>query len=386
MPFNILVVDDEPDLELLIRQKFRRQIRDQEFTFEFARNGVEALEMLAANRATDLVLTDINMPEMDGLTLLAKIGELDVLLKSVIVSAYGDMGNIRTAMNRGAADFLVKPIDLQDLEITVRKTLLELVALREAIEAQTQLLALRNELEIAATIQRSMLPRSDAAFSDRLEFEIAAEMVPAREVGGDLYDFFLIDDDHLGFLIGDVSGKGVPAAIFMATSRTLLKSSGIQGLAPDPCLEHVNDLLCLDNSSEQFVTVFYGILKVRTGEIAYSVGGHNPPYVLRRDGTVECLAGTGGTVLGVLRGIRHQTKRTVLARDETIFLYTDGITEAMDREGRLFSEARLRQSLERADRDAPKTVIRHVLDDVKAHSSGAPQSDDITALAIRYAG
>src|SRR5262245_2478851 len=132
-----------------------------------------------------------------------------------------------------------------------------------------------------------------------------------------------------------------------------VKSSGVQRLAPCQCLEHVNDLLCLDNSTEPFVTIFYGILKVRTGELVYSVGGHNPPYVLRGDGTVECLPGIGGTVLGVLRGVRHQTKRTMLARDQTIFVYTDGITEAMDREGRLFSEPRLRSSLARADRGSP---------------------------------
>jgi YesN/AraC family two-component response regulator len=123
MPAKILVVDDEPDLELLIRQKFRRQIRDKEFEFVFARNGVEALNTLQTDQAIDLVLTDINMPEMDGLTLLAKLDDLNPILRTVIISAYGDMANIRAAMNRGAYDFLTKPIDFQDLEITIHRTL-----------------------------------------------------------------------------------------------------------------------------------------------------------------------------------------------------------------------------------------------------------------------
>src|SRR5689334_16930675 len=130
MAVKILVVDDEPDLELLVRQKFRRQIREQVYSFLFAGNGVEALRILQDNADVDLVLTDINMPEMDGLTLLLKLGELDRVLKSVIVSAYGDMENIRTAMNRGAADFLTKPIDLQDMEITVNKMMEELTELK----------------------------------------------------------------------------------------------------------------------------------------------------------------------------------------------------------------------------------------------------------------
>ena len=159
MPAKILVVDDEPDLKLLIQQKFRRQIRDGRFDFLFAHNGVEALAQLDANPNVDLILSDINMPEMDGLTLLTKLPQSPNQLKAVMVSAYGDLQNIRTAMNRGAFDFVTKPIDFEDLEVTIQKTVEELLKLRDGLKARQELLAIRRELDVARQIQQSILPR-----------------------------------------------------------------------------------------------------------------------------------------------------------------------------------------------------------------------------------
>jgi phosphoserine phosphatase RsbU/P len=386
MPVKILVVDDEPDLEVLIRQKFRRQIRNDEFRFVFAQNGVEALQKLEENADIEIVLTDINMPEMDGLSLLVRLNELNLLLKAVIVSAYGDMENIRTAMNRGAADFLTKPIDFQDLEITVNKTLKQLQVLKEAVQTHDQLLAIRHELEIASNIQQAILPRTFPAFPERKDFDLFAAMLPAREVGGDFYDFFLIDNDRLGFVIGDVSGKGVPAAIFMAMSRTLLKATALAGARPAECLQRVNRVLCLDNSSEMFVTVFYGILDTRTGAIEYGNGGHNPPYLLRANGEIEALESTGGMVLGAIEDVSYRSKTVALRPGDGIFLYTDGITEAMDGAGELFSDGRLRAFLGKLNDSPPAEIVRAVVDEVKRYSAAVAQSDDIAAVAIKYAG
>jgi sigma-B regulation protein RsbU (phosphoserine phosphatase) len=211
-------------------------------------------------------------------------------------------------------------------------------------------------------------------------------MLPAREVGGDFYDFFLLDDTHLGIVVGDVSGKGVPAALFMAISRTLLKSVALTGAPPAECLRRVNALLCLDNSAEMFVTVFYGVLHTRTGGLEYSNGGHNPPYLLRREGALEVLPGTGGIVLGVLDDVRSNAKTAVMRPGDTIFLYSDGVTEAMDSDGNLFSDSRLQAALQQCGATAAATVIPTVLEAVSAHAAGAPQSDDITAMAIRYHG
>ena len=164
---KILVVDDEADLELLIRQKFRKQIQSGAYTFMFARNGVEALDQLDHDRDIEVVLTDINMPEMDGLTLLVKLSELDRVLRAVVVSAYGDLDNIRTAMNRGAFDFLTKPIDFADLEITVEKTIKQVAQLRQALREHARLEAVQHELEMAHTMQQSILPRIFPPFPER---------------------------------------------------------------------------------------------------------------------------------------------------------------------------------------------------------------------------
>src|SRR5512145_2073401 len=182
MPTKILVVDDEPDLQALISQKFRKQVRDHEYVFTFAESGAAALRELEADGDVDLVMTDINMPEMDGLTLLAKINERYPLIKSLIVSAYGDMANIRTALNRGAFDFITKPIDFQDLEITLGKTIQAALAHKQSARDRDRLVALQRELDVAWRIQSAIVPRTFPPFPERPEFEIQAEMIPAREV------------------------------------------------------------------------------------------------------------------------------------------------------------------------------------------------------------
>ena len=241
-----------------------------------------------------------------------------------------------------------------------------------------------SELRIASEIQKSILPRTFPPFPDREDFEIYAETIPAREMGGDFYDFFLIDADHLGFVIADVSDKGMPAAIFMAVSRTLIKATALTGVAPGECLRHVNSLLCPDNDSAMFVTVFYGILDTKTGEVEYSNAGHNLPYLLRISGEIEVVRGTGGMALGVMENVTFETKRVVLRGSDALFLYTDGITEALDPEGHLFSDDRLRTFLREVTGLPPTNILRRAVAEVRAFSAGAPQSDDITALALYY--
>ena len=257
------------------------------------------------------------------------------------------------------------------------------LALQEATRDREQLFALRRELDIARSIQQSILPRT---FPRRSDLELFAEMLPAREVGGDFYDFFPVDDAHLGIVVGDVSGKGVPAALFMAVSRTVLRSVALARLAPAECLRRVNALLCLENSAELFVSVFYGVLDTRTGELAYSNGGHNPPYVVRGTGEVRLLEHDGGTVLGVLDDAGYEERRVALGPGDGVFLYTDGVTEAMDADGALFSDPRLETVLAAHGDSTPEAITRAVIDEVRRYSASVPQSDDITALALRYHG
>lgn len=383
MPIKILVVDDEPDLELMIAQKFRKQVRQKELEFIFAQSGVAALAKLHADEAIDVVLTDINMPEMDGLTLLSKINEAFPLVKSVIVSAYGDMKNIRTALNRGAFDFITKPIEFEDLEITLNKTIQESEARKQAAKDRDRVIALQRELDVARRIQQSILPRTFPA-SDR--FELHAHMITAKEVGGDLYDFFAVDDQKLGFLIGDASGKGIPAALFMAVSRTLLRATALSGMAPHECLQQVNRLLHGSSDFETFVTIFYGILDTASGAIAYCNGAHNPPYIIRADGKVEATGAPDGLMLGLFAQADYQPNRLQLHPGEALVLYTDGVTEAKNPESEDFSEYRLETCLQRNAKASVSDTITAVMNDVQAFVNGAPQADDITMMALRYKG
>lgn len=255
------------------------------------------------------------------------------------------------------------------------KNLTETTAIKERIES---------ELKIARAIQMSMVPKIFPPFPDRPEFDLYAVIEPAKEVGGDFYDFFFTDDEHLYFVIGDVSDKGVPASLFMAVTKTLIRSQTSKEMSPDEVLTRVNQDLCVDNDSNMFVTVFCGVLHTRTGEVWYSNGGHNPPYLLSASGEVETLERTGGLVLGVMDDMPYQSKQVTLSTGDSLFLFTDGITEAMDCHDDLFSDARLRAVLRQMHGASSAEIIRGVVSEVERFAAGAPQSDDITALALVY--
>lgn len=386
MKVKIMVVDDEVDLEPLILQKFRRQIRDNVYDFVFAHNGLEALTLLIEQPDIRLILSDINMPEMDGLTLLTKLKELkSPWLKTVIVSAYGDMENIRTAMNRGAYDFLTKPISFDDLEITINKTLDEINMIWKSVQEHDQLVSIQHDLQTASEIQQAILPKSFPPFPGRTEFSIFASMIAANEVGGDFFDFFLIDNERLGFVIGDVSGKGVPAAIFMAVSRTLIRATGIKGISPAECMNNVNRLLCNESVSSMFVSVFYGIFNTSTGEVEYVNAGHNPPYIISGN-NVRQLEMTNGIILGCMDEFDFISKKVNLRPGDQLFLYTDGVTEAFNISEELYGEKRLESFLLANMSLDIEEVVKRSIQEIALFSSGIRQSDDITLLGIHYNG
>jgi len=382
---KIMVVDDEPDLQMLILQKFRRRIHNDDYEFFFAENGNEAIDLLNGAEDISLILSDINMPKMDGLTLLQKLQEKEnPALKTVIVSAYGDMENIRTAMNRGAFDFLTKPIDFNDLEKTIEKGLKEIAYIKESMQEKMLLNAVQRDLDTASRIQQKILPQKFPAYPDRREFSVYAEMHTAKEVGGDFYDFFFIDPAHLGFVIGDVSGKGVPASIYMAVSRTMLKAIASQVHDPSECLSTVNSMLIPESDITTFVTVFYGILNTETGVIDYCNGGHNLPYIIKNDGTIEQVENTGGLLLGKLEPIDFQTRRIQLQPGERLLLYTDGVTEAINERDDMYEEKRLETYLRNHVSDSEEKLLRGIIVDVLKFINKAQQSDDITLMVLEY--
>ncbi len=385
MPIKILSVDDEMDLELLLTQYFRRKIRKGEYDFHFAHNGLEALTMLLKEKDFDIILSDINMPEMDGLTLLTKINEMqNPALKCIMVSAYGDMGNIRQAMNNGAFDFATKPIDLDDLSVTIEKAIEQIRYIKTMQKEHTQLESIKGDLAVAREIQQAILPRIFPPFPENAhQLDIAASMNAAKDVGGDFYDFFRIDDERIGFVIADVSGKGVPAAIFMAVSRTLIRATGIRGVSAAECMTYSNVLLAKESVNCMFVTVFYGIYNIKTGEVTYTNAGHNPPYLLKANGSLKSLGNSKNIAAGVMEDIPFTEETLQLEPGDTLLMYTDGVTEATDTEEKEYGEARLEALLKQSTQADCQQIIDNVKADVKAFVGEAEQSDDITLLALK---
>src|SRR5215510_8795401 len=242
---------------------------------------------------------------------------------------------------------------------------------------------IESELQIAHEIQMSMVPKIFPPFPDRSEFDIFATLVPAKEVGGDLYDFLFLDDDHLCFAVGDVSGKGVPASLFMAVTKTLFRTTAANGGTPGEILARLNAELCRDNTSCMFVTLFCAILNIRTGQVDYSNGGHNLPYYLHQDG-VSPLENFGGRALGLVTQSPYASGQIVLNPGDALVLYTDGVTEAMNPSETLYSDQRLEQFLANNRGSSPRQMIGDLLSDVRQFAGEAPQSDDITVLALLY--
>ena len=382
-PWRILVVDDEPDLEHLMRQRLRRDVRARRYELFFAHNGVEALEQMRARDDIDMVLSDINMPQMDGLTLLEQIPQVDPNIRAVIVSAYGDMANIRTAMNRGAFDFVTKPIDFNDLKITIDKTVRHLEVLREALTTRDRLVAIQNELDVASKMQQSILP---TVFPRTDDYHMFGNMEPAREVGGDFFDIIPLEGGQMGLAIADVSGKGVPAALFMMSSRTLLKGAAIGMPDPAAALGEVNTLLEQDNEAAMFVTVFYAIYDPESHKLAYCNGGHNPPLIVHPDGSSTVLGQADGVALGIMPGFTYDQHSVELAPGDVLLLYTDGVTEAMNADDEEFGMERLQAVFKGSPPTSAEAATSAVFEAVHAFAAGTPQSDDITCLALARSG
>ena len=382
---KILSVDDEAPVELMMRHHFRRKIRSGEYEFFFARNGLEALAVLANTPDIEIILCDINMPEMDGLTLLAKVNEMhNPAMRVIMVSAYGDMTNIRQAMNNGAFDFATKPIDMDDLARTIEKAIEQIHYVHESQKEHTQLESLKEDLVSAKEIQQSFLPMEFPPFpEDSDKLDIYASMTAAKDIGGDFYDFFRIDDDHIVLVIADVCGKGIPAALFMAVSRTIIHSKGMQGVSAAECLTESNRLLANSAVNYMFVTVFYAIFNTKTGLVTYSNAGHNPPHIVRAGGTIEQLPMEGQFMVGAFEEEVYTDKTLQLDHGDTLVMFTDGVTEATDSTNRPFGTERLDNILSGVADKSSREIVEAIKAGITDFVEDAEQTDDITILASK---
>lgn len=245
---------------------------------------------------------------------------------------------------------------------------------------------MESELNVGREIQMKMVPFNFDVYKNRKEFSIYAILEPAREVGGDFYDFFFIDEEWFCINIGDVSGKGVPAALFMAVTKTMIKTRAADDHSPASIITHVNDELSADNPSCMFVTVFVGLLNIKTGEFLYTNAGHNPPYIRRKSGELVVMNQRHGPVIGAMGDLAYREHKIVLNQGDRVFMYTDGVTEAMNSRNELYGDSRLFVLLSTITANGVENLVRNVLGNVVDFTGEADQADDITILAVEFGG
>ena len=296
------------------------------------------------------------------------------------------LGMVEHLEDGTAPEIVVKNNDeIKDLADSFSKMYHEIGAYISKLETVTaEKERIGAELDVAAKIQTSMLPCIFPPFPNRDEFDIYATMDPAKEVGGDFYDFFMVDDDHLAFVVADVSGKGVPAALFMVIGKTLIKDH--TGLHDDlgEVFTEVNDILCSSNSEEMFITAFEGVLNLKTGELRYVNAGHETPFLCRKDGTYEPFKVKSGFVLAGMEGIRYKSGSVQLEPGDKIFQYSDGIPEAMNGKNEQYGMARLGKVLMQNSEKTPSELLPAIKADLDAFVGGAEQFDDITMLCVKF--
>lgn len=281
---------------------------------------------------------------------------------------------------RNVKEFTKQDLNLLTVMANMAAVRIENARLAEVEQAER---VRARELEHAAMIQRSMLPSQFPPFPARTDFELHASMVPAKEVGGDLFDYFLLDPERLAFVVGDVTGKGVAAALFMAVTRTLLRATAHHQTSAGACLTYMNQSLVEQNTSGMFVTLFYGILNTSTGALEYANAGHNQPYVFSPDGQMRVLQDRSGPMLGAFQGLEYVTRSTQVEPGEGVLVFTDGVTEACDKNGDFFDEARLEAYLAAHASQPAKDLVRGLQTEVKRFEAGAPRADDVTVLVLR---
>ncbi|MGD9132483.1 MAG: SpoIIE family protein phosphatase, partial [Desulfobacterales bacterium] len=366
---TVLVVDDTPaNIKVLMET-----LKD-DYRIVAAVNGERALQLATSDPNPDIILLDVMMPEMDGYEVCAKL-KADGKTRDIpiiFVTAMSDTQDETKGLELGAVDYITKPISPPVVSARV-KNHLELRQAREILKNQNLILEQRveertrevlelqksefelrvakekveNELNIAAQIQKGILPSSFPAYPDRKEFELHAFMKPARYIGGDFYDFFFIDDNTLALVMADVSDKGVPAALFMMVSRTLIRSLAFDNRSPSAVLEKANNIMCQNNDSGMFVTVFLAFYDVSSGKLTATNGGHSASLVIDRDGTSREWATTHGPALGFMEELPYKEETMDLKVGQTLFLYTDGVTEAVSPGNELFGLDRLQELLKR---------------------------------------
>ncbi len=309
-----------------------------------------------------------------------------ILLQKVVISGIYKVNNSLSKITEGDLDEKIDVKNSEEFEMLSEGINTTVDALKHAIEAEAK--RLDAELELAKSIQHSALPNIFPPYPDHDEFDIYATMDTAKEVGGDFYDFFFIDPNHFAFLVADVSGKGIPAALFMMTSKTIIKNLTKTGLTPEEAITKANKQICKTNEQGFFVTLFLCVLELSTGKTVCVNAGHNPPLIKRAKGGFEYFSCKPNLVVGIMSGVEYSSCEVQLEPNDSIFLYTDGVTEAQNKAKELYGEKRLIDKLNSiTDADiSAENILKEIKSDVDAFADEEPQADDITMLALNYKG
>jgi sigma-B regulation protein RsbU (phosphoserine phosphatase) len=371
---QLLVVDDDGVNRLVLG----RYLQQQGHLVAYAENGRQALELLRA-QAFDMMLLDIEMPELNGYQVLEHVLADDRLrdIPIIVTTALDEMDSVVKCIQMGAEDYLTKPVDQVLLKARIDASL-EKKRLRDA--QRNLLRRMEDELDFARRIQRSILP---GELPRTTGCDFGALMVPARAVGGDFYAFIELDENRIGIAVGDVSDKGVPAALFMALTFSLINTEARRSAAPREVLSNVNHYLLSMNESGMFVTVLYGIFDRLTRGFRYARAGHDKPIVLDATGQLIELAVKPGQLLGVLPVIALEEQHIVLPAGGTLLLFTDGATEAMDADGQLFGLERLRAALRANHASRAQDICAEIWRVVRTFSGDRPMHDDVTLVAVK---
>ena len=370
---RVLLVDDaRSSLDVLVEALQGHHL------LSVALDGESALRSIA-HSPPDLVLLDLMMPRLDGYEVCKRLRAQPATreLPIIFLSSLGEAKSKARGFEAGGTDYITKPFEAIEVRARVR-SLLKGKMYQDSVRAN-----LENELRVAQEIQRGMVPKDFRSLGSGLPIDLHALLEPAKEVGGDLYDVFPLGDGRVCMVLGDVSGKGIPAALFMAITATLLRSTARHVQRPEEILSHANQELSRDNPSSMFVTLFCAVLDTRTGLVSCASGGHTSPVLVRPGQPPQLLADRPGTVVGIQPDLVFEPREIQLESGDTLVLYTDGVTEAFDPDRELFGEERLLEAL-REVAPSSKEMLERVLASVRTFARGAPQSDDIALLAIRW--
>jgi sigma-B regulation protein RsbU (phosphoserine phosphatase) len=385
-PARLLVVDDNEDNRYTLLQRLKRHGYTN---VAVAVDGREALGMLRES-AFDLVLLDVMMPELNGYEVLEQLKADERLrhIPVIMISAMDQLESVVRCIELGAEDYLAKPFNPTLLRARVGASL-EKKRLRD--ETAAHLARIEAELESAREIQLDLVPHDFPEATAAVPVEIFAALHPARQVGGDLYDFFYVDPQTLCLVIADVSDKGAPAALFMAHANSVIRIiAGLlrtpDGGRPSPAdiMAKANEELCRGNRAGMFVTVVFAMLALPNGVLSFCNAGHNVPYVTDTAGTVVPLDGARSKPLGIRPTYTYATAQRTLAPGDCLFLFTDGITEAMDGLGEFFDDERLQQGLRAMVGGRSVDIVDGVVRSVHLFAGATPQSDDMAAMAVRF--